>query len=46
MVADLETTGLSVATCEILEFAAVRVSACGQIEREFTQVVRTDGRVL
>ncbi|ARP77395.1 MULTISPECIES: 3'-5' exonuclease [Bordetella] len=45
VVADLETTGLSVATCEILEFAAVRVSACGQIEREFTQVVRTDGRV-
>lgn len=45
VVADLETTGLSTASCEILEFAAVQVSATGAIEREFTQVVRTQGRV-
>lgn len=45
IVADLETTGLSTATCEILEFAAVRVNAAGGIEREFTQVVRTQGPV-
>ncbi len=41
IVADLETTGLSTATCEILEFAAVRVEPCGTMAREYTQVVRT-----
>ena len=45
VVADLETTGLSTASCEILEFAAVRVGAGGTLEREYTQVVRTCGRV-
>ncbi|KGD95174.1 exonuclease [Achromobacter sp. RTa] len=45
IVADLETTGLSTATCEILEFAAVRVDAGGSMEREYTQVVRTRGPV-
>ncbi|CAB3926107.1 Putative bifunctional exonuclease/endonuclease protein [Achromobacter anxifer] len=45
IVADLETTGLSTATCEILEFAAVRVGAEGTLEREYTQVVRTRGPV-
>jgi DNA polymerase-3 subunit epsilon len=45
IVADLETTGLSTATCEILEFAAVRVDASGAHEREYTQVVRTRGPV-
>jgi len=44
-VADLETTGLSTASCEILEFAAVRVAADGAIEREYTQVVQVRGRV-
>lgn len=44
-VADLETTGLSCSSCEILEFAAVRVSACGEVEREYTQVVRLRGRL-
>ncbi|MFY0479956.1 3'-5' exonuclease [Achromobacter marplatensis] len=41
IVADLETTGLSTSTCEILEFAAVRVEASGALAREYTQVVRT-----
>lgn len=41
IVADLETTGLSTSTCEILEFAAVRVEASGVLAREYTQVVRT-----
>ncbi|MCY1534269.1 putative bifunctional exonuclease/endonuclease protein [compost metagenome] len=45
IVADLETTGLSTATCEILEFAAVRVDTSGALEREYTQVVRTRGPV-
>lgn len=45
IVADLETTGLSTASCEILEFAAVRVSSGGTIEHEFTQVVKTQCRV-
>jgi len=45
IVADLETTGLSTATCEILEFAAVRVGVSGELEREYTQVVRTRGPV-
>lgn len=45
VVADLETTGLSTTSCEILEFAAVQVSANGSIVREFTQVVRTQGAV-
>ena len=45
IVADLETTGLSTATCEILEFAAVRVGAAGALESEYTQVVRTRGPV-
>ncbi|OZI40147.1 DNA polymerase III subunit epsilon [Bordetella genomosp. 5] len=44
-VADLETTGLSAASCEILEFAAVAVSAEGRIEREYSQVVRIGGPV-
>ncbi|WP_151208971.1 3'-5' exonuclease [Bordetella petrii] len=44
-VADLETTGLSTASCEILEFAAVHVGPDGAIEREFSQVVRTRGTV-
>lgn len=45
MVADLETTGLSTASCEILEFAAVRVGADGAAEREYAQVVRTRATV-
>jgi len=45
VVADLETTGLSTASCEILEFAAVRVGTGGMLEREYTQVVRTCSRV-
>jgi len=45
VVADLETTGLSTSTCEILEFAAVRVRADGAIEREFSQVVKTQARI-
>lgn len=45
IVADLETTGLSTSTCEILEFAAVRVGAAGALEREYTQVVRTQGPI-
>jgi DNA polymerase-3 subunit epsilon len=45
IVADLETTGLSTSTCEILEFAAVRVGPGGAAEREYAQVVRTRGAV-
>ncbi|MEN4920202.1 3'-5' exonuclease [Achromobacter spanius] len=45
IVADLETTGLSTSSCEILEFAAVRVGVGGVLEREYTQVVRTCGPV-
>ncbi|CAB3729081.1 Putative bifunctional exonuclease/endonuclease protein [Achromobacter deleyi] len=45
IVADLETTGLSTASCEILEFAAVRVGLDGAAEREYAQVVRTRGAV-
>ncbi len=45
IVADLETTGLSTSSCEILEFAAVRVGDAGVLEREYTQVVRTRGPV-
>ncbi len=45
VVADLETTGLSTASCEILEIAAVRVQGDGVCEREYAQVVRTRGRV-
>nr|WP_255468316.1 3'-5' exonuclease [Achromobacter sp. UMC71] len=45
VVADLETTGLSTSTCEILEFAAVRVMPGGSSEREYAQVVRTRGAV-
>ncbi|MCG7327797.1 3'-5' exonuclease [Achromobacter sp. ACRQX] len=45
IVADLETTGLSTASCEILEFAAVRVGEGGAVVNEYTQVVRTCGRV-
>ena len=45
VVADLETTGLSTASCEILEIAAARVQADGVCEREYAQVVRTRGRV-
>ncbi len=45
VVADLETTGLSTSTCEILEFAAVRVIPGGVAEREYAQVVRTRGAV-
>ena len=44
-VADLETTGLSTASCEILEFAAVQVAPDGTIAREFSQVVRTRATV-
>ncbi|OZI78031.1 DNA polymerase III subunit epsilon [Bordetella genomosp. 12] len=45
VVADLETTGLSASSCEILEFAAVAVDIEGRITREFSQVVRIAGRV-
>ncbi|MCH3695006.1 hypothetical protein LZB65_08070, partial [Campylobacter lari] len=45
VVADLETTGLSTASCEILEFAAVRVGAGGAAEQEYAQVVRTRASV-
>ncbi|UEB20891.1 PolC-type DNA polymerase III [Bordetella holmesii] len=45
VVADLETTGLSAASCEILEFAAVAVDIEGWITREFSQVVRIQGTV-
>jgi len=45
IVADLETTGLSTSSCEILEFAAVRVGEGGAVVNEYTQVVRTCGRV-
>lgn len=45
VVADLETTGLSANSCEILEFAAVAVSPEGRVEREYSQVVRIEGRV-
>lgn len=47
IVADLETTGLSTASCEILEFAAVRVGEGegGVVVNEYTQVVRTCARV-
>jgi DNA polymerase-3 subunit epsilon len=40
VVADLETTGLSGTNDEILEFAAVRVTAAGEIEAEFSVLVR------
>ena len=45
VVADLETTGLSTASCEILEFAAVRVGTGGAAEQEYAQVVRTHASV-
>lgn len=45
VVADLETTGLSTASCEILEFAAVRVGPEGAAQREYAQVVRTRAAV-
>ncbi len=45
VVADLETTGLSAASCEIIEFAAVAVDIEGRITREYSQVVRISGRV-
>ncbi|MFY2024979.1 PolC-type DNA polymerase III [Achromobacter dolens] len=45
VVADLETTGLSTASCEILEFAAVRVGEGGAAEQEYAQVVRTRASV-
>lgn len=45
IVADLETTGLSTASCEILEFAAVRVGPEGAAQREYAQVVRTRAAV-
>ena len=40
VVADLETTGLSAATDEILEFAAVLVETDGTITAEFSTLVR------
>ncbi len=39
-VADLETTGLDVETAEVLEIAAVQVSARGDVMREFSALVR------
>ncbi|MGE8660161.1 MAG: PolC-type DNA polymerase III [Achromobacter sp.] len=45
VVADLETTGLSTASCEILEFAAVRVAPGGVAQQEYAQVVRTRAAV-
>ena len=40
VVADLETTGFSAGTDEILEFAAVRVSSSGEIEAESSVLVQ------
>ncbi len=40
VVADLETTGLTAASDEVLEFAAVLVSAAGGISAEFSALVR------
>lgn len=40
IVADLETTGLSVETDEVLEFAAVQVTPDGSIVGEFSTLVR------
>lgn len=45
VVADLETTGLSTASCEILEFAAVRVEPGDAARQEYAQVVRTRATV-
>ncbi len=42
VVADLETTGLSSETDEIIEFAAVRVSSAGKVLAEFSVLVRPD----
>ncbi|MGH7498739.1 MAG: UvrD-helicase domain-containing protein [Gemmatimonadales bacterium] len=41
---DLETTGLEVATCEILEIAAVRVRG-GQVTDRFSTLVRCTGPI-
>jgi DNA polymerase III epsilon subunit family exonuclease len=41
---DLETTGLDVATCEIVDIAAVRVRD-GQVVGEFSALVRPDGPI-
>jgi DNA polymerase-3 subunit epsilon len=41
-VADLETTGLSAATDEILEFAAILVEPDGAVTAEFSLLVRAD----
>lgn len=40
VVADLETTGLNAETDEVIEFAAVRVSASGVVQGEFAVLVR------
>lgn len=45
VVADLETTGLNAESDEILEIAAVRVSASGDVEREFSVLVRPSGPI-
>jgi DNA polymerase III epsilon subunit-like protein len=41
IVADLETTGLDAVNDEILEFGAIRVSGSGQVEADFSMLVRT-----
>ena len=43
VVADLETTGLSTASCEILEIAAGACRADGVCEREYAQVTHGAG---
>jgi DNA polymerase-3 subunit epsilon len=45
IVADLETTGLDAEQNEILEFGAVRVSPAGEIEAEFSMLVRINSPV-
>ncbi len=42
VVADLETTGLSAETDEVLEFAAVRVRSDGTVADEFAALVKVD----
>jgi DNA polymerase-3 subunit epsilon len=45
IVADLETTGLDAEKDEILEFGAIRVSPAGQIESEFSMLVRVNASI-